>query len=223
MVWVESGYLGGRVLPLSDTCSYVESGGEVGFVEHATALFNRSGHSSAYAIHDFQVGTSISWSDATGATYGSPPSSIYQRSVMLRGWFIASSLRSAAGALVDRCGARASPAQSATSQRFLLWMRLRPTRHTGSVSGVRAGRVSERDVDVALAMIRARGYHVSVHRMTGGLTGASGLPERYVEMHAVGDDQPEVFVARVDEHGPDAEMRCACELATMIGIDLSNV
>jgi hypothetical protein len=70
------------------------------------------------------------------------------------------------------------------------------------------------------------GYQVSVHRMGGGIS-LSGrelpVPDRYVEMHAVCEgDPPVVHIARVDGVGPDAEYRCVCELALLVGLDLED-
>ena len=49
------------------------------------------------------------------------------------------------------------------------------------------------------------------------------VPDQYIEMHAVGrEDPPVIHIARVDDHGPDAEYRCACELALLVGIGLKD-
>ncbi len=77
-----------------------------------------------------------------------------------------------------------------------------------------------------LYVIRSLGYHVSIHRMQGGVSlsgDALPVPDRYVEMHAINNaDPPEIHIGRVDDDGPDAEYRCACELAKLVGIDLED-
>jgi hypothetical protein len=57
------------------------------------------------------------------------------------------------------------------------------------------------------------GYAVSTHDLRD-----------YVEMHAVKlpAGEPPHLVARVDDVGPEAEERCACELARMCGVQLED-
>ncbi len=82
------------------------------------------------------------------------------------------------------------------------------------------------DYAIIIEAIRALGYHVSIHRMTGGISLDGGpsllLPAVYIEMHAHDEDAVNVHIARVDGDSPEDEYRCACELARMVGIDLED-
>jgi hypothetical protein len=77
-----------------------------------------------------------------------------------------------------------------------------------------------------LCSIRSLGYHVSVHRMAGGISLSGNplpVPDRYIERHAHTDDDPPInHIARIDDDGPEAEYKCACELALQVGIDLPD-
>ncbi len=79
------------------------------------------------------------------------------------------------------------------------------------------------DAASILSALRAGGYQVSVHRMTGGVSPSGRplpVPDVYVEMHAVGPgDPPRTFVARVEGEGAATEDRCAGELARMFLTD----
>ena len=68
-------------------------------------------------------------------------------------------------------------------------------------------------IDSTLKVFRASGFEVSVHRVDG-----------IIEMHAVNLANPdEQHISRViNGDGPDESYRCACELAQMVGIELSD-
>ena len=86
------------------------------------------------------------------------------------------------------------------------------------------GKSSDPLANRIIRQIEARGYHVSLHRMDGGisLSGRSlPVPDRYVEIHAHDfADPPQVFMSRVDDHGDDAEYTAAALLAQSVGIEV---
>jgi hypothetical protein len=63
--------------------------------------------------------------------------------------------------------------------------------------------------------VRRLGYHVSVHLLPSSLLGT--VPA-CVELHAVVVATGEQHVAKAAADEPDAEYRCACALAEMVGV-----
>ena len=80
--------------------------------------------------------------------------------------------------------------------------------------------------DSVLQQIRDLGYAVSIHRLTGSPSRSGRpqlLPDEYTEMRAVLLAEPsEQHIARVDSQGDEADYRCTCEMAQMVGVDLEG-
>jgi hypothetical protein len=70
-----------------------------------------------------------------------------------------------------------------------------------------------------LGHVRRLGYHVSVHVLPSSLLGT--VPA-CVELHAVVAATGEQHVAKAAADEPDAEYRCACAMAEMVGIRLEG-
>ena len=79
--------------------------------------------------------------------------------------------------------------------------------------------VTDRTAQAVLGHVRSLGYAVSAFNLPASLWGT--VPG-CVEMHAVDVKTGEQFIAKVIDGEGEEELKCACELAAMVGIDLEG-
>jgi hypothetical protein len=70
-----------------------------------------------------------------------------------------------------------------------------------------------------LGHVRRLGYHVSVHLLPSS---PLGTVPACVKLHAVVAGPGEQHVAKAAADEPDAEYRCACALAEMVGVHVEG-